>query len=266
MKTWHVGLLLGLGALLVLVSVAQRVRWGTKYEVKTTDLVLLIVPLIVVALMTGRVKGLDLFGVKADLSELWTQAAKTEIQRQVAPAHPVSVQDVVQAGEMALKGGTSELQRIVERKADTLAFRLGEGAYYGPAIRTYLETLSGSSHLRSVIVLNRDNTLFGIYVAADLIGYLKVRGDSGYAELQSLLNSGSEDARAKLAKWPGFVGVDGAVTVTTSKKDALAAMARLDVDLLPVVDGQRRFVGTITRSKLTSSMILAVTERIEGSP
>jgi len=264
MQAWHIVALLALGLALVLGSLLLRARSDGKYEIKTSDLVFLVIPLLLVALATGKIKGLDLFGVKADLSELWTQAAKGKIQPQVANAKPVSVQDVVQASEMAMKGGVGELQRLVERRVDALAFRLGSASYYGPAIRSYLEKLSGSSHLRAIVVQEKDGSLFGIYVAPDLISYLNVAGDAGYGEFQRLLNSGDDSARAKLASLPGFVGVRDAVTASTSKRDALETMARLDVSSLPVVDTEHRFTGTVDRSKLTSSLILAVTDKVEG--
>jgi len=264
MLTWHIVMLLVLGICLVLASVVARVHSAGKYEIKTTDLVFLFVPLLLVALATGKIKGLDAFGVRADLSELWAQAAKGKIQPQVTGAKPVSVQDVVQASEMAMKGGLGELQRLVERKVDALAFRLGSGGYYSQAIRSYLEKLSGSSHLRGIVVQEGDGTLFGMYVAADLISYLNIAGDRGYQEFQQLLNSGDASARARLAALPGFVAAKDAVTASTSKRDALATMARLDVSSLPVVDADRRFSGTIDRSRLTASLILAVSEKVEG--
>lgn len=264
MRTWQLAVLLALGALLVLASLALRVRSQGKYEIKSIDLAFLVVPLLLVGLATGKVKGLDAFGVKADLSELWSQAARGQIQPQVARSQPVSVQDVVQASEMAMKGGVGELQRLVERKVDALAFQLGSAGYYGPAIRAYLEKLAGSSHLRAIVVQERDGTLFGMYLASDLIGYLNVAGDAGYAELQRLLNSGDDAARKRLASLPGFVAAKDAVTASTSKRDALAAMARLDVSSLPVIDSERRFAGTVDRSKLTSSLIVAVSDKLDA--
>jgi CBS domain-containing protein len=256
--------LLGLGVLLVLGSLLLRVLTGGKHEIKTIDLVFLIVPLLVVAIATGKIKGLDLFGVKADLSALWTQAATARIEAQVAPAAAVSVQDAVQVVEMASKGGASELQRLIGRRIEALAFRLGHGGYYGPAIRTYFEALSGSSYLEVIVVEQPDGRLFGLYNAADLIGYLKVTGEPGYQDLQRLLNSGNAAAQAELRKLPGFAGADLAVTASTSKRDALARMERTRTARLPVVDGAGRFVGTVDRSQLTASLLLTVTDKIEA--
>ena len=264
MRTWQMAVWLVFGATLVAASVLLRTRSGGKYEVKTSDLTFLVIPLLLAALATGKLKGFDLFGVKADLSALWSEAAQDEIKPQVARGAPVSIQDVMQAAEMAMKGGASELQRIIERKVDTLAFRLGNAGYYAPAIRAYVEKLSGSSHLRSIVVQEPDGALFGMYVAGDLTTYLNVAGDQGYEDFRLLLARGDGAARDKLAQLPGFIGAKNAVTASTSKRDALATMAGLDISSLPVVDAQRRFVGTVDRSKLTASLILTITDKIEG--
>jgi len=256
--------LLALGIMLVVGSLLLRVFSDGKYEVKTIDLVFLIVPLLVVALATGKLKGLDLFGVKADLSALWTEAAHTQIAGQVAEVAPATVQDVVQVVETASKGGVHELQRLLERKIEALAFTLGHGGYYGPAIKTYFEALSGSAHLRAIVVNHPDGTLFGMYNAADMIGYLRVAGDESYRQLQQLLNSGSEAARAELAKIPCFIVAQHAMHASTSKREALARMEKLDTNGLPVVNAQRHFVGTIQRAKLTASLLLAVTDKLES--
>ena len=41
-------------------------------------------------------------------------------------------------------------------------------------------------------------------------------------------------------------------------------MARLDASSLPVVDAERRFIGTVDRSNVTASMILAVSDKVDG--
>ncbi|MGH8355458.1 MAG: hypothetical protein ACRERY_18325 [Pseudomonas sp.] len=255
--------LLALGVALVAGSILLRVFSAGKYEVKTGDLVFLVIPLVVVALATGKLKGVDIFGVKADLSELWAAAAQTKIEKQIAPTAPLTVQDAVQVMEMASKGGLRDLRPLLERKIEALEFRLGHGGYYGPAIATYFDALSGSAYLRVIVVNQADGRLFGLYNAANLIGYLRVAGAPGYEQLQQLLNRGDDSAQAALAQLPGFVGADQALSTTTSKRDALALMEKLRSDVLPVKNEQGRFVGTVERAKLTASLILAVTDKLE---
>ena len=94
MKTWQIVTLLAFGIALVLASLALRIRSGGKDEVKATDLAFLVVPLIAVGVAAGKIKGVDMFGVKADLSALWAEAAKGKIQPQVSSAKPADLQDV----------------------------------------------------------------------------------------------------------------------------------------------------------------------------
>jgi CBS domain-containing protein len=175
-----------------------------------------------------------------------------------------AVQDAVQVVDLASKGGIGKLQQLIKRKVEALEFKLGYGGYYGQAIKTYFEALSGSSHLRTVVVDDQAGKLFGVYNASDLISSLRVTGDEGYRQLERPLNSGNESARVELSKFPGFVGATDAVTPTTSKRDALARMESLNTDDLPVVDEQQRFIGTVGRSKLTAALILSVTDKLEG--
>jgi hypothetical protein len=253
-------MLLALGVVLVAGSMLLRVRSAGKYEVKTGDLVFLIIPLVLVALATGKLKGVDAFGVKADLSEVWAAAAQTQIAKQVAPT---TVQDAVQVMEIASKGSLRELAPLLERKVEALEFRLGQGAYYGPAIAEYFNTLIGSSYLRVIVVNQADGQLFGLYNAAYLNGYLRVIGESGYVKFQQLLSGGNDQDKAELAKLPGFVGAEQALSTTTSKREALERMEKLRSDVLPVKNEQGRFVGTVERTKLTASLILAVTDKLE---
>ncbi len=264
MTKWVIGLLLVLGAALVVGSVVLRVQSGGRYEVKTTDLVFLVVPLLVVALATGRVKGLDLFGVKADLSEFWRDAARDQISAQVVKAKPATVADSVESPERGSKAELGQLERLVARGVDALEFELGYGGYDGPAIQEYFETLSTRSDLRVIVVVEPGGRLFGIYDAPDLIASLRSAGVLGYNRLKDLLNSEGQSSRAALTKLPGFVPGEAAVRRGTSKREALARMQARDTDLLPVVDEPGKFVGTVGRTKLTAGMILAITDRLEG--
>ena len=193
--------LLTLGTALVIGSLLLRVRTDGRYGIKTSDLVFLVLPLLVVALATGKLGNIEIFGMKADFSKLWAAAAQTKIEGQVVHA---TVQDAIQVMEIAGKGGVSELPRLIKRKTEALEFKLGQGGYYGPAIKTYFDALSGSSYLRVVVVDKPDGKLFGMYNAADLIGYLRAAAEQGYQQFAELLNNGSEQAQAGAhSRFPG---------------------------------------------------------------
>lgn len=255
-------LLIGVG--LLVGSVLLRVFSKGKYEIKTIDLVFIIIPLLFVGLATGKLRGLDLFGVRADLSELWAKAADTQIEQQVSTVPVSPVDDAIEMIETAAKKGVYEIPRLIEQRTQALAFSLGMGRYSGRAIEKYFNDLYGSSYLRYVVINHSDGTLYGMYDAADLIAYLRTLGEVGYDTFERMLNQGDERAKDWLARLPGFVSSERAVMAETSKRNALQAMEELKLDSLPVSDSAGRFIGTVERAKLTTSLILAVTKKPSG--
>ncbi len=262
MPTWQlVGLLL-LGMLLVAGSVLLRARYGESYGLTTTDLVLLFVPLLIALLLAGRLKGLEFFGVKMDLSQVFAEAAATSIARQVAELPSPSVEELVSSLRMATKGGVREIPKLMQGKVQALVFRLGHGGYYGPAIEEYLKSLSRNPDFRHLIVEDRQGRFFGLYTLAELEGWLR-EGRDRFETFTRWLNSGDEEAKRRLAALPGFVGAGLAVSKSTSRREALRKMEELGRDELPVVDEKGAFAGIVTRSHLTASLILEVLDRLE---
>jgi hypothetical protein len=259
--------LLAVGAVLAVASLSLRILTSGGYEVKTIDLIFLVIPLLVVALATGKLRSVDLFGLKADFSDLWAEVGRTEIRDQVSEPTPLTRQgDLAVQGDLevlraATKASPQELPQLIGRQLQALEFKLGHGGYGEGAIKEYFEALSGS--LRVVVVNDRDGKLFAIYNAPDLISALRFPEGGRYGHLATWLNNGNDEDRSELAKLPGFVGADNAVTESTSKRDALSRMEQLNTDILPVVNEEGGFIGTVGRSKLTAGLILAVTDKLE---
>jgi hypothetical protein len=90
---------------LLLLSVFLRVFLQGKYQIKAIDLVFFVIPLLFVGLAPGKLRGLGLCGVKADLSELWAKAVDTQIERQVSMASVAPVSDATKMIQTAEKRG-----------------------------------------------------------------------------------------------------------------------------------------------------------------
>lgn len=264
MEKWQVVALLAVGVAFMVAAVVLRARFGEKYELKTIDLALLILPLLFVLLITGKLKVLDAFGVKADFSELFADAAATTIKQQVVNTDSPGFDEVLHMPEMAAKGGVREIPQLLEKKTEALLFQLGHGGYYGPAIQQYFDALYASSYLKYVVILDPTGKLFGIYNALDLTVAFRTQGGAAYADFAAWLNRPDDYGRNMLARLPGFVGTEQAVARELSKRDVLRRMDELRVDSLPVVDKDGVFVGTVERSRLTASLILEVADRIAG--
>lgn len=264
MEKWHVVVLLLMGLGLLVIAVLARARYGDKYELKTIDLVLIIIPLLFALLIGGKLQMLEAFGVKADFSKLFADAADTNIEHQVEKTSSPGVDEVVHMLAMAAKGGVQKIPKLVENKTEALIFRLGHGGYYGPAIQQYFDALYASSYLQYLIILNDKGKLFGIYDALDLAVYFRTEGERAYRDFARWLNQPSDSSQGSLSRLPGFISADQAVARKLSKRDVLKRMEGLRVDNLPVIDEDGFFVGTVERSQLTASLILEVSDRLEG--
>jgi len=264
MEKWHVVVLLVGGVGLLLISVLVRAKYKDKYELRTIDLALVIMPLLFVLLVSGKLKMLDAFGVKADFSELFSEAAGANIEQQVSDSGSPSVNEVVKLLSTATKAGVKQIPKLVKNRTEALTFRLGHKGYYGPAIQKYFDALYASSYLQYLLILDEQGKLFGIYDALDLAVYFRTKGELAYKNFAKRLNYPDEDARQKLTRLPGFISSEKAVVRDLSKHEVLKRMDKMRVNSLPVVDHGGYFVGTVERAQLTASLILDVVERMES--
>lgn len=265
MEKWQVIGLLAAGFALLVGSVFIRAQYGAKYELKTIDLVLIVIPLIFVLLATGKMKVLEAFGVKADFSELFSDAAGTPIDLEVANITSPPVDEVVGMLEMAAKGSVQEIPRLVANKTQGLTFRLGHGGYYGPAIEKYFDALYASSYLQYLIINDTKGELFGVYDALDLAVYFRTESDTAYENFARWLNRADQDSLRQLSELPGFIAANQAVKQDQNKRQVLKEMDQLKADRLPVVDEQKHIIGTVNRAQLTASMILEVVDKLENN-
>ncbi len=96
----------------------------------------------------------------------------------------------------------------------------------------------------------------------EVVGWC-VRGKPGPSVLK-LPNRGDPPSLERLRNLPGFVPGEYAVTPTANKRFVLEKMEERNVETLPVVDSQKRFVGMVERTRLTASLIIEVAEKLEG--
>lgn len=264
MDQHYIILLLLLGVGFLGVSIFVRARFGEVYELRTMDLALLVLPLLMVAIATGKIKMFDAFGVRADISDLFTDAATKEIDRQVASPITPSADELINLLETAAKTGVGQIPRLIENKTQGLEFRLGHGGYYGPAIQAYFKNLYSSSYLQYLIIKEKDDTLFGVYDALDLAVYFRSFGENTYDKFAAWLNQANSNSRRELSLLPGFISVGQAMSLPINKREALKQMDALRANRWPVINQQKQFIGTIERSQLMASMILEVTAQLEN--
>ncbi len=237
-------------ALLVFLRATSR-----RFEIKATDIVVAVLPVLIFLLVTGKIQKFEVGELKIETA--FVNASASAIASQVSAVSELPAEPV----ETAAKGGLREIPRLIAEKSEGLRFRLGHGGYWGPAIEEYLVKLTRYPFLRYVIIDNSDGTFFGIADAREITALLTSRGaphDSG--DFARWLNA--SDIRA-LRQISGLLRVEDALTEVADKREALQQMERLDADILPVVDAERRFVGVVDRSRLTASLIIDVAQQLK---
>lgn len=270
-------------ALVILIGlVALRVRSRNTIDVRSSDIVLALLPLVLWMFLTGKIEKLG-FG-DLTITRAIDKAAKEPVAKQVQTALPIEAVPITE------KGGESEIQEAINKKSQALSFRLGRGGYYrGGAIMEYLDRLTQYPYLRYLILNHGDGKFFGLVDARQLAGLLRnpqrqseppsPTPTGSYREPQQRSGGGTEPRLTanNLANWlnanttteletlPGFIGAENALPKSADRKQALQAMNNLEVPTIPVVDEKGIFIGTIDRSKLTASILTDIAAKVDKS-
>jgi hypothetical protein len=249
---------ISIAAFVVILGLLILIRAiNSKFEVKPTDAVVAILPVVIFLLVIGKIGKVALGGLTIEMA--FVKASTSVIASQVTPLTGLPSEPI----QIDLKLGVGEIPHLIERKTQGLLFRLGSVGYYnGSAIREYLILLSKQPFLRYVIIENRDKTFFAMAGARGLADLLSSRNPPYTADqFANWLNSSDKESLKRL---PGYISSESAVTETTTDKDqALRVMESANVDTLPVVDNDKRFVGIVNRSRLTASLILDVAQQLK---
>lgn len=249
------------GSFIVILAVLVLLRArNSRFEVKTSDIVVAVVPVLVFLLVTGRLQKFEIGEGGVKIETAFVEASASAIASQVTPLTGLPTEPI----EIDAKAGVERIPELIARKAEGLSFRLGRrGYYYGPAIQDYLVQLARGPFLKYLIIENADGTFFGSANARDIIATFQAPRPPFTADnLASWLN---EDDTEALARLPGFISAKDALTKETDKAQALQRMESANVDTLPVVNEQKRYVGIVNRSRLTASLLIDVSKSLAAA-
>jgi hypothetical protein len=240
-------------AILVAV-VVLRIRGGEKFDIKSPDILLALIPIAIWLVLTNKVKVIEFGGFKIETALV--NAAEAAVASQVTPITSKLPVDPLRAGP---KGSVSEIPSLVEARTEALIFQLGGQGYYGPAIGTYLQELSAHPFFKYIVINQSDGKFAGVADGRQFAAMVKVR--PGYADdfVKWLEKS---DANS-LTNLPGYVSAATAVEPATDRLTALQRMETLDLDALPVLDKDGKLAGQLKRSRLLSSLISEALKKVK---
>ena len=276
--TSHAWILAVIFIALLAAVVFVRHKLGSGVEIKATDAAIAAIPLVLLMAGAGIFKNVELpGGFKFQTAEAIVSAAKQPIDAQVSSL-PVS------RVSLDAKGALGEIPRLIDKGVEALSFTVGHGGYYGPVIWQYMNALARNPAFRHVIILGSDGTLFGVVGARKLVAALNPADNptlqqryplehgglpneddvKKWSQFTDALDRGDARELKRLRGYPGFIGVEHAVTPTANKQDALSRMDELPAEWLPVVDAPAgNFIGVVDRSRLTASLMLDISRKLE---
>ena len=254
----------GIAAALLVGLVLLRSLTDGRAEVKVTDAVIALLPVVIALFATGKITKLVVGpeGVTVERArEAILGAATSAVTDQVDAIDRIKPEEL----EVAAKGGVGRIAEYVARGIQALTYQVG--ARYVPEImEQYFHRLTQSPRFRYMILVDGDR-FFGMMEAGKLVAFVDEeaarRGDApGWADIRHWIEN-DPDRFSTLA---GFVSADHALPSGATKRQALQRLEDEDRDWLPVTDGQGSLIGIVDRSRLTASLILDVAGRLEGEP
>jgi hypothetical protein len=239
--------------ILALLLVLRAIN--SQWEVRPADIAVSILPVVIFLLVTGKIQKFEVGDLRIETA--FVNASTSAITPQVTPLIGLPSEPI----QIDAKRGVEDIPRLIAKKTQGLLFRLGDGSYYGPAIRQYLVLLSKQPFLRYLILEHPNRTFFGMADARALAELLASEHPPYTADEVARWLAASDTAALK--RLPGFIASDSAVTETTDKAQALQDMESLNIDTLPVINQGKHFVGIVNRSRVTASLILDVAKALK---
>lgn len=230
--------------------------YNSKIDIRATDIVVAILPVLIVLLVTGKIQKFEVSEGGVKIETAFMKASESTIQHQVTPLAGLPTEPV----RIDPKAGVGEIPQLIARKTEGLVFRLGQGNYYGPAMEEYFHQLARQPFLKYIVIENADGTFFAMADAREINAMLLSPNPPFRAT--SIAHWLNESDKTALRKLPGFIGADDAMLAVADKRAALQKMEQLNIDTLPVMTPDHRYAGIVTRSRLVASLIIDVSNEL----
>ena len=159
-------IVMSIGSFMLIVAVLVILRaQNSRFEVKPTDIIVAVVPIVVFLLVTGKLQKFEVGEGGVKIETAFVKASTSAIVSQVSPLTGLPTKPV----RLDPKRGVGDIPRLIAHKTEGLLFRLGHGGYWGPAIKEYFRLLAKQPFLKYLVIENSDSTFFAMADARELI-------------------------------------------------------------------------------------------------
>jgi len=218
-----------------------------KLEGEAVLVFLLLVPIIVYTIFSGRLSELRAGGLEAKFVNVAGQSAEFASE---------TIEPSVGEMEVVAKEGARQLQRQLERldesKPITLTLTLGkEGYYHREVWLRYMEALSQYRNFRFVVILDHENKFVAYIPSWAMLQILRME-----ALGEEFVRHINEGEIRELRQYPGVV--TRTISTKSTNLDALREMTAQNLEALIVIDEDQRLKGVVEREQILSKLLLGM--------
>lgn len=246
----------------IILVLFLRKKVGKDYEIKTSDIIIAIVPLAVWLLLTGKVERLKVGDFEVTLvAEAIQEAKNTEISETAALISPISsITKEIDNIRGAPKSSLVDLDKILKSKPEALIFLMGYDNYGSTEIEQYLNKLAQST-LKYIIINDYTTGKFKGIISLELLmpQIFSKNPEFTADDLKIWLENSNE---TEIYNIDGLLSSNDAIKPTTSKYVALENMQKLETTFLPVINEKEEFIGVIHMEQLSTSLLMDISKNL----
>lgn len=243
--------------LLIALSTFLRTKSNGKYEVRISDAIFAIVPVIIILLLSGQISELQVGDLSLKLKE--------DLKKKIINESDLKSNTILD-GKRSLIIGVDCDYAVEEDIIKSHPMPGGISYNYIVFQHNCVDDKYG----------NRRAQFWGIISYEDYKdNFLTPNSQLPNSQLPNSLLPNSQSKASVFLSWvkskninklksiPSFVNVENAITLNTDKLSVLEKMEALNVDFLPVINQEKIFLGVITKQRLTSSLMLNIATNLK---
>jgi hypothetical protein len=223
--------------------------WNKNFE--TNAILIAILPVLFWLFASGRLASFKAFGVEMKSAIRQVSSETIQADQALITSSTIEFAPV----DPDVKGKIAKIAAYIQRKVPAISFELGRQGYYeAAAIQRYLDDLCAYNFFKWVVFKHRDGRFAGLISAHKLRAF----GRSAEAQQTGYQSIVRKIEAQTVGDLPGFIGPESELSATSTKGQAIEKLSKTDLDDLPVVDGQRKFVGVLNRGQVQSSILASI--------
>ncbi|KZM45010.1 hypothetical protein OA92_03905 [Marinomonas sp. SBI22] len=235
--------------LIIIVFIVIMRHQGKEIVIKSTDLVLALIPILIYLFLSGQIKSITVgdFSLVSALKK----ASLMKVEKSVTQL-PV---DIIPVGD---KSTYEKIPYLIKSQVVGLKFKMGYEGYDADQIKYYVESLGKYTFFKYLIIENESGHFVAISNIEEFYKpYNKIESENNVEKLILAIESNSVHELLKVSNF-----VQDSININTEKRDALKKMQINNTKSLPVVGNSMKLIGVVTQENLAASLVVEIADQV----